>query len=116
MIPCFWVTDSSPKSDSKFIEFTTNDFKSIQKNLKNSGDNIRLIYDTLQFTEENDIPGLLLLIDFEKAFDSISWDFLLSVLKFFNIGVKVFYNNISSAVIQGGNLSELFSSVNCSIS
>ena len=78
------------------------------------GDNIRLIYDMLQFTEENDIPGLLLLIDFEKAFDSISWDFLLSVLKFFNFGesiinwVKVFYNNISSAVIQGGNLSEFF--------
>jgi hypothetical protein len=57
------------------------------------------------------------LIDFEKAFDSISWDFLLSVLKFFNFGesiinwVKVFYNNISSAltaVIQGGNLSEYF--------
>ena len=78
------------------------------------GDNIRLIYDMLQFTEENDIPGLLLLIDFEKAFDSISWDFLLSVLKFFNFGesiikwVKVFYNNISSAVIQGGNLSILF--------
>ena len=30
------------------------------------GDNIRLIYDMLQFTEENNIPGLLLLIDFEK--------------------------------------------------
>jgi hypothetical protein len=36
------------------------------------GDNIRLIYDMLQLTEENNIPGLLLLIDFEKAFDSIS--------------------------------------------
>ena len=77
------------------------------------GDNIRLIY-MLQLTEENDIPGLLLLIDFEKAFDSISWDFLLSVLKIFNFGesiinwVNVFYNNISSAVIQGGNLSEFF--------
>ena len=78
------------------------------------GDNIRLVYDILQYTEEQDIPGLLLLIDFEKAFDSISWDFLLSVLQFFNFGesfikwVKVLYTNISSAVIQGGNLSDFF--------
>jgi hypothetical protein len=43
----------------------------------------------LQFTEENDISGLLLLIDFEKAFDSISWDFHLSVLKFFNFGQSI---------------------------
>ena len=78
------------------------------------GENIRLIYDILQYTEEKDIPGLLLLIDFEKAFDSISWNFLFSVLKFFNFGdsfinwVRVFYKNINSAVIQGGNLSEFF--------
>lgn len=78
------------------------------------GDNIRLIYDILQFTEEYGIPGLLLLIDFEKAFDTISWDFLYSVLEFFNFGeyiinwVKVFYKNISSAVNQGGNLSDFF--------
>ena len=79
------------------------------------GENLRLIYDIMQFTEEKDIPGLLLLIDFEKAFDSISWEFLTSVLKLFNFGesiinwVKVFYNNIKSAVNQGGHLSEFFS-------
>ena len=78
------------------------------------GENIRLIYDIMQYAEENEIPGLLLLIDFEKAFDSISWEFLLNVLKFFNFGesiinwVKAFYHNINSAVIQGGNLSEFF--------
>lgn len=78
------------------------------------GENIRLIYDIMQYTEEQDIPGLLLLIDFEKAFDSISWEFLHCVLKFFNFGesiikwVEVFYSNIKSAVIQGGNLSEFF--------
>ena len=30
------------------------------------GENIRLIYDLMNYTEENNIPGLLLLIDFEK--------------------------------------------------
>jgi hypothetical protein len=36
------------------------------------GGNTRLMYDILHFMEEQDIPGILLLIDFEKAFDSIS--------------------------------------------
>ena len=48
------------------------------------GENTRLIYDIMDFTEENDIPGLLLFIDFEKAFDSVSWNFLYKVLNFFN--------------------------------
>jgi hypothetical protein len=81
------------------------------------GENIRLLYDILQYTEENEIPGLLLLIDFEKAFDSVSWEFLYSGLKFFNFQsiihwVKVFYNNIKSAIIQGGNLSKTISQYN----
>ena len=59
----------------------------------------------MNITEELNITGLLLIIDFEKAFDSISWDFINKVLKFFNFGesiikwVSVFYKNISSAVI-----------------
>ena len=78
------------------------------------GENIRLLFDIMEYGEENDIPGLFLLIDFEKAFDSISWNFLNNILKFFNFGesiqkwVKTFYNNIKSAVNQGGNLSEFF--------
>ena len=50
------------------------------------GENTRLVYDILQFTEEEHIPGLLLLIDFEKAFDSLSWSFINKVLKLFNFG------------------------------
>jgi hypothetical protein len=47
-----------------------------------NGENTRLIYDILHFTKEQDIPlGILLLIDFEKAFDSISWMFIESVLR-----------------------------------
>ena len=78
------------------------------------GENIRLIYDILSFTEENDIPGILLLIDFEKAFDSVSWEFIENVLKFFNFGssmvhwVKTFYKNITSSFTQNCFLSERF--------
>ena len=36
------------------------------------GESTRLIYDLIKYTEDNKIDGLLMLIDFEKAFDSIS--------------------------------------------
>jgi hypothetical protein len=46
------------------------------------GENTRLIYDIMHYTEEEDIPGLLLLIDFEKAFDTVSWNFIEKNTKF----------------------------------
>lgn len=78
------------------------------------GENTRLIYDILHLTEERDIPGILLLIDFEKAFDSISWTFIEQVLTFFNFGdsikhwIKTFYKNIKSAITQNCHLSDFF--------
>ena len=45
------------------------------------GENSHLIYDILHYTEKENIPGLLMLIDFEKAFDSVSWEFLHETLK-----------------------------------
>ena len=76
------------------------------------GENARLIYDILHITEEKQIPGLLMLIDFEKAFDSVSWDFLYAVLKFFNFGdafikwITIFNKNIKAYVTQSGFLSD----------
>lgn len=72
------------------------------------------MYDLLQFTEEEHIPGLLLIIDFEKAFDSLSWSFINKVLKFFNFGpsiinwITVLNKNACSAVTQCGHLSPFF--------
>ena len=40
------------------------------------GESIRLIADTMHFTEEKNIPGVALFLDFEKAFDSIEWNFI----------------------------------------
>lgn len=42
------------------------------------GENIRIVYDIMSYTEFSDIPGLLMLVDFEKAFDTVSWDFIIS--------------------------------------
>ena len=35
------------------------------------GDNIRLIYDLINYLNQKGLPGLLLCLDFEKAFDSL---------------------------------------------
>lgn len=53
------------------------------------GENVRMIYDIMQYTEQNQIPGLLMLIDFEKAFDTISWKFIYQTLDFFNFGASI---------------------------
>lgn len=78
------------------------------------GENTRLIFDLMHYVEENDIPGLLLLVDFEKAFDTISWKFIDKALSFFNFGpsikkwISVFQSNTLSAVTQAGCLSNFF--------
>ena len=36
------------------------------------------------YTEKQNLPGLLLLIDFEKAFDSVPWSFIFKVLSLYN--------------------------------
>jgi hypothetical protein len=45
------------------------------------GENTRLLYDLKHYLEENDMDGLSLLVDFEKAFDSIEWKFLQKALQ-----------------------------------
>ena len=78
------------------------------------GENTRLIYDIMHYTSEKDIPGMLMLIDFQKAFDSVSWSFLNSTLKFFGFKddfckwIKVLNTNIKAAILQCGTLSEFF--------
>ena len=49
---------------------------------RNISDCTRLVYDIMYYAEKENIPGLLLLVDFEKAFDSISWSFLNECLKY----------------------------------
>ena len=78
------------------------------------GENIRLIYDGLFEVRNQDIPGLILSIDFEKAFDTISWKFIEKTLKYFNFGpsiikwIKIFQTGAESCIIQNGCMSDFF--------
>ena len=62
----------------------------------------------MDYTKKENIPGILLFIDFEKAFDSLNWNFLLKCLDVFGFGpslirwVETFYANISSCVLNNG--------------
>ena len=40
----------------------------------------------MDYTKLRKLPGLMVTIDFEKAFDSLSWNFLFKVLEKFNFG------------------------------
>lgn len=61
---------------------------------------------------ENDKDGLLLFLDFEKAFDSVEWNFLFQVLKQFNFGenfiswVKILYTKPIFRVKNNGWISK----------
>ena len=78
------------------------------------GENTRLLYDLMHYLESKNMTGLLLLVDFEKAFDSIEWEFLIKALKSFNFGpsickwFEIFYSKAKSCVINNGHLSEFF--------
>ena len=78
------------------------------------GDNIRLIYDLISYLYRKNKPGLLLCLDFEKAFDSVDWKFLFKVLRAFGFGpdicqwISTFYKDIKSSVTVNGQLSQWF--------
>jgi hypothetical protein len=78
------------------------------------GENIRCVIDINEICKNNNIQGLALQIDFEKAFDSISWDFMFRTLEKMNFGkdfinwVKILYKNTQSQVLNNGSLTDKF--------
>ena len=78
------------------------------------GQNIRLINDILEQTKLRNIPGILLQLDFRKAFDTIEWKFIQRTIQLFNFGesiqrwISIFYVNSESAVLNNGFCTNYF--------
>ena len=78
------------------------------------GECIRSTYDILDWARNNNKNGLMFIIDFEKAFDTVSFKCILDVLKFFNFKesiinkVRVLLNNFKGQINHAGNISDIF--------
>ena len=78
------------------------------------GENIVKILSILEYCEENEIPAVLIAIDFEKAYDSLEWQAVEYAFNFFQFGpelikwIRIFYNGINSSVVNNGYLSDYF--------
>ena len=59
-------------------------------------------------TKHQEIPDLILSVDFEKAFDTVSWEFIKNVFKYFNFRpsliscIKLFQSGSESCIIHNG--------------
>ena len=79
---------------------------------RNIGSNIRTIIDLIEYCDANQIPGSIILLDIEKAFDSVDHNYFFQVLHHFNFGdcfinwMKSFYCNRKTYIKNNGFISE----------
>ena len=78
------------------------------------GENIPLIDSVICYAKEKNIPGLLLFLDFEKAFDTIEWPFIRKTFQYFGFGssilkwLNLFYCCPESCILNNGWASHFF--------
>ena len=71
-----------------------------------------MIKDIMSYTDLKHIPGYIVLLDFEKAFDSVDWSFLFMTLHAFNFGPNftswiIFYIQVYPLVSAIMNTSQM---------
>ena len=78
------------------------------------GENINRILSIIEYCDEDEIPAIIMSVDYEKAFDRLEWSFIDKALEYFNFGpilrkwVKVCYTDISSQCSYNGWSTALF--------
>ena len=79
------------------------------------GDNLLDLISVMEHCSENNLESVILWLDFEKAFDTVNWDSLFEIFRFFNFGenyinmVSKLFENISSCTLNNGFSSHWFS-------
>jgi len=77
-------------------------------------DNVLLQYETVEWAKESQQDLIFLKLDFTKAFDTVSWDFLFSVMgkigvpESFTHIVKMLLHDASASVLLNGKASQSF--------
>ena len=81
---------------------------------RNVGDNIRLMFNVIDYANNEDLSGAMLLVDLYKAFDSLRWPFIFAMLRRYGFGnllikwIKVLYKNPKCRIINNNFLSLFF--------
>ena len=78
------------------------------------GQNVRTVLDVMEYCEKHNMEGLLVSLDIEKAYDSISREHILEMLEIYGFGenyrrwVTVLHTDTYSQVINRGYLTQAF--------
>ena len=78
------------------------------------GESVRLTSDLLEYTNIHNLPGYMVTIDIEKAFDSVNHTFLLCALRKYGFGnnfikyVKIILNRQESCIMNNGHSTGYF--------
>ncbi len=78
------------------------------------GEGLRTIDEAMDYTKRKKIEAYAIAVDFEKAFDSIDWNYLWEALASYNIPssfidmMKLLYNDIESCVTNNGTSTAYF--------
>ena len=78
------------------------------------GESIRKVIEIIEYMEVEDNPGVIMAIDFQKAYDSLEWSFIFKTLRYLNFGhyfiklVNLLYTDSKSCCINNGYSTEFF--------
>ena len=81
---------------------------------RNIGDNIRLMFDIIDYANWKNVSGAVLSVDLRKAFDSLKWPFIFKMLSLYGFGrtiinwIKILYKKPKCRFINDNNLSHFF--------